>query len=182
LKFSLATKLFTPFESDSSVVPKICLSYRREDTPYEAKAIRDRLVAYFGRGDVVFDVDAIGPGRELSVEIDGKVRKCDCLLVLIGARWLTSTSQDGNRRIGNPNDHVRLEIEAALRCNIPVISLPLQNARMPKREQLPEGLTDLAERIALSIRPYWGFLTNLDTLITGHPRSADLSGRTRPHR
>jgi hypothetical protein len=43
---------------------------------------------------------------------------------LIGDQWVTITDEDGRRRLDNPDDFVRLEIEAALTRNVRVIPLP----------------------------------------------------------
>ena len=78
---------------------------------------------------------------------------CDVLLVLIGDRWLTVTGQDGRRRLDNPDDFVRLEIEAALSRDVPVIPILVEGARMPRADELPASLSKLARRQALELSP-----------------------------
>ena len=78
---------------------------------------------------------------------------CDVLLALIGGRWLTITSQDGRRRLDNPDNFVRLEIEAALARNVRVIPILVDAAQMPHADELPPSLAKLARRQALELSP-----------------------------
>lgn len=134
-------------------MPKIFISYRREDSAYPAAVIRSRLVADFGQSEIFFDVDSIPPGHDFRVHIGQKVGACDYVIVVIGKAWLTACDEAGERRLDNPADFVRLEIEAALKRNIPVIPVLVDNAPMPKADQLPEHLSDLVYRHAHFVRP-----------------------------
>jgi TIR domain-containing protein len=93
---------------------RIFISYRREETAYPAAWLYDRLAARFADDQVFKDVDSIELGDDFVEVITGAVGSCDVLLALIGDRWLTVTDEDGQRRLDDPNDFVRVEIEAAL--------------------------------------------------------------------
>ena len=67
-----------------------------------------------------------------------------------GSRSPTST---GRRRLDDPDDFVRLEIEAALTRNVRVIPILVDGARMPRPDQLPPSLAKLARRQALELSP-----------------------------
>lgn len=54
----------------------------------------------------------------------------------------------GSRRLNNPQDFVRLEVEAALRRDIPLIPVLVSGATMPRPEDLPASLEGLAWRHA----------------------------------
>jgi hypothetical protein len=56
------------------------------------------------------------------------------------------------RRLDKPDDFVRIEIATALRRNIPVIPVLLDGAAVPKADELPEELKDLALSNALDLR------------------------------
>ncbi len=45
-------------------MPKIFISYRRDDSAGHAGRLYDRLVDRFGQGQVFMDVDAIRPGLD----------------------------------------------------------------------------------------------------------------------
>jgi hypothetical protein len=85
--------------------------------------------------------------------ITAAVSVCDALLAIIGQRWLIITDKDGRRRLDNPNDFVRLEIEAAIKRNVRIIPILVDGARMPRAEELPPSLANLARRQALELSP-----------------------------
>ena len=100
-------------ESAAPVPGRVFISYRREETAYPAGWLYDRLAQHFGAAQIFKDVDSIPLGDDFVEVIDRAVGSCDVLLALIGAQWLTITDVHG-RRLDDPNDFVRLEIEAAL--------------------------------------------------------------------
>ncbi len=137
---------------------KILISYRREDTSGYAGRLYDDLSEVYGKGQVFIDIDAIEPGVDFTEVIAREVGSSDVVLVLIGPRWLTLADGEGNRRLDNPEDYHRLEIEAALQRDIRVIPLLFQGAAMPNRDQLPEPIRKLAVRNALEITDQrWAF-------------------------
>jgi hypothetical protein len=139
-------------EPASSVPGRIFISYRREETAYPAGWLFDRLRAEFD--DQVFkDVDSIELGDDFVDKITTAVGSCDVLLALIGDQWLTITDEDGRRRIDDPDDFVRLEVEAALTRKVRVIPVLVDGARMPRAAELPGALVGLARRQALELNP-----------------------------
>ena len=139
--------------STGNVPARIFMSYRREETAYPAAWLFDRLASHFGREQVFKDIDSIELGDDFMEVITTAVGSCDVLLALIGDRWLTITDPDGQRRLNNPGDFVRLEIEAALARNTRVIPILVAGARMPRAEELPASLAKLARRQALELTP-----------------------------
>ena len=76
------------------------------------------------------------------------------MLALIGRRWLTITDEDGRRRLDNPSDFVRLEIEAAITRNVRIIPILVDGARMPRADDLHRAWPDsLDGRLLNSARP-----------------------------
>lgn len=140
-------------ESADAASGRIFISYRREETAYPAAWLFDRLAGHFGRDQIFKDVDSIELGDDFVERITTAVGSCEVLLALIGGRWLTVTDEDGHRRLDNPGDFVRLEIEAALTRNVRVIPILVDEARMPRVEELPASLAKLARRQALKLDP-----------------------------
>ncbi len=132
---------------------RIFISYRREETAYPAGWLFDRLAEHFAAGQVFKDVDSIELGDDFVEVITTAVGSCDVLLALIGDEWLTITDEYGRRRLDNPDDFVRLEIEAALARKVRVIPILVDGARMPKADELPPSLTMLVRRQALELSP-----------------------------
>jgi uncharacterized protein YjbI with pentapeptide repeats len=128
---------------------KIFLSYRRGDTAGAAAFLYDRLAAHFGHEQVFKDIDSLRPGDNFPGEIASTVASCDVLLAVIGQRWLTITDQHGARRLDDPGDFVRLEIETALaQDDVLVVPVLVDGARMPRDDELPASLIGLASRHA----------------------------------
>jgi len=138
--------------STPAAASRIFISYRREETAYPAGWLFDRLVEHFGHGQVFKDVDSIQPGDDFVEVITTAVGKCDVLLALIGSQWLTITGGSG-RCLDDPDDFVRLEIEAALTRNVRVIPILVGGAQMPHAAQLPPSLAKLVRRHALELSP-----------------------------
>lgn len=132
---------------------RVFMSYRRDDTDFPASWLYERLSSHLGDDQVFKDVDSIELGDDFVQVINGAVGSCDVLLALIGDRWLTISDKDGNRRLDNPKDFVRLEIEAALRRRVRVIPILLGSAEMPTREELPPSLSRLTRRQAMRLTP-----------------------------
>jgi hypothetical protein len=132
---------------------RVFISYRREETAYAAGWLFDRLVDQLGRGQIFKDIDSIQLGDDFVEVITTAVASCDVLLALIGKQWLTITDEHGTARLENPDDFLRLEIEAALTRDVRVIPILVAGARMPRPDQLPPSLAKLVRRHALELSP-----------------------------
>jgi hypothetical protein len=134
------------------VVPgRVFMSYRRDDTDFPAAWLYERLTSHLGREQVFKDVDSIELGDDFVAMITSAVGSCDVLLALIGDRWLEMTNDTGQRRLDDPHDFVRLELEAALKRKVRVIPILLGSASMPTADQLPASLSKLTRRQALQL-------------------------------
>jgi hypothetical protein len=140
-------------ESSRTAPGRIFISYRREETAYAAGWLFNRLADEFGRGQVFKDVDSIELGDDFVEVITNAVGSTDVLLALIGDEWLTMTDEHGKRRLDDPDDFVRLEIEAALARKVRLIPILVDGARMPGGDELPPSLAPLARRQALELSP-----------------------------
>jgi hypothetical protein len=140
-------------EPTTAAPGRIFISYRREDTDFPAGWLYERLADHFDGGQIFKDVDSIQLGDDFVEVITTAVGSCDVLLAVIGDRWLTITDEDGQRRLDNSDDFVRLEIEAALARNVRVIPILVDGARIPRAEELPDSLTSLVRRQALELSP-----------------------------
>jgi TIR domain len=114
---------------------RIFISYRRQDTAWPAGRLYDALVEHFPAEQVFMDVDSIEPGEDFVERITAVVSSCDVLLALIGRQWLTVT-KNGQRRLDDPKDVVRLEIETALRRKIRVIPILVDDTPIPVADEL----------------------------------------------
>jgi tol-pal system protein YbgF len=144
---------------------KILISYRREDSPHVTGRIYDRLTQQFGRTAVFKDVDSIPLGIDFRIYLDQQVAKCDVFLAVIGRNWMKPQGQKGRSRLADPADFVRLEIEAALKRQIPVIPVLVEGASIPPVDRLPTSLQGLSYRNGIIVRPDPDFHRDMDRLI-----------------
>lgn len=161
----------------------VFISYRRGDAGDVVGRIYDRLVDRFGKPHVFKDVDSIPLGVDFRKHLADSVGECRVFLAIISRGWLQQT--DGERRIDQPNDFVRIEMEAALQRKIPVIPVLVQGAALPNEQDLPASLRELAYRNAAVVRADPDFNADIVRLMDGitfHLVSdADRVGRARPH-
>jgi formylglycine-generating enzyme required for sulfatase activity len=144
-------------------MPRIFLSYRRQDSIGVAGRIYDRLRAHFGDDAIFMDIDATPFGVDFRAHIDAAVGQCDVVLAVIGTRWAGET--DAHRRLEDPRDFIRIELESALSRNIPLIPILIDHARMPSEADLPASLALLAYRNAIELDQGRDFHPDVDRLI-----------------
>ena len=142
---------------------KIFLFYRRQDSAGEAGRIYDRLCGRFGPDSVFFDVNSVPLGVDFQEYIESVLNHCGVLLAVIGPHW--AGESDTGRRIDDPEDWVRIEVEAALKRDLPVIPVLIDHTRMPSKADLPPSLARLARRNALSVDQGRGFHDDVGQLI-----------------
>jgi pyruvate/2-oxoglutarate dehydrogenase complex dihydrolipoamide acyltransferase (E2) component len=140
----------------------VFVSYRHEDSPDIAARVHDRIRKRLGRKRLFFDIDTIQPGVDFIDYIFEKVSACAALVVIIGKHWNV-------KRLEEPHDFVRIEVETALKCNCRVIPVLVGGAVMPTAESLPEALKPLARRHAVKIASYASFDSDIRKLLTALP-------------
>lgn len=118
----------------------IFISYRRTGTSGYGGRLQDDLGEHFGRERVFRDIDSIRPGTEFAQVIDRAIAQAGVVLALIGRNWLSATNK---RRLSDPADFVRLEIESALKQGIVVLPVLIEGAKIPSAARLPESLSRL---------------------------------------
>lgn len=130
---------------------RIFISYRREDTQWVAGRLADSLSAYFGDQRIFRDIDGIVAGERFGDVIETTLGAADAVVVLIGKRWLDVTDSNGQRRLASDDDWVAQEVSAALDLDIPVYPVLVDDAPMPRTEELPASLQALTRHNAISI-------------------------------
>jgi hypothetical protein len=118
----------------------IFLSYRRQDTLSATGRLADRLEQHFGPQRVFRDYDSIVAGADFADAINSAISVSTVVLAVVGPAWADVRDGQGRRRLDDPKDFVRLEIEAAFRAEVPVIPVLVEGATMPPAEALPTSL------------------------------------------
>jgi hypothetical protein len=142
---------------------EIFLSYRRRDSQSATGRLADDLEAHFG-DDRVFRDHEIGAGDDFVAAIRRSVESSTVVLAVVGPRWLAMTDDQGRRRLDDPDDFVRLEIELALAARVAVVPVLVEGATMPAAAELPPSIAAFARCQAVELSDKrWRF--DVDTLI-----------------
>jgi hypothetical protein len=159
----------------------IAISYRREDTGWITGRIFDRLKSHYDGGisdedkkSIVFlDYDSTPLGADFREYIRGVFDNCDILLAIIGPHWIGDEGR-GSPRIMRDDDWVRIEIDTALKKNIPVVPILIDRTPMPSKESLPEDIQNLVYRQAAIIDSQIDFNSHMERLIRQIDRTQNL--------
>ena len=133
-------------------MPRIFLSYRRDDTNHQAGRLTTSLAHHFGIEQIFRDKVSIPGGVNWREEVRETLTGDMIVLALIGEKWVTATDATGRRLIDNPSNNNRLELEAALRLKLKTIPVLIDDAEVPKEHELPESLRELLTINALRLR------------------------------
>jgi hypothetical protein len=134
-------------------MPKVFISYRRSDTQMAAGRLRESLTNRYGDAAVFRDKDSIAAGTDWINAIEDNLKAEDVVvLTLIGPNWLTARDEAGRRRLDDPGDWNRLEIEHALRLGRKVIPVLVDNATMPAAADLPDSMKALVRSNLVKLR------------------------------
>jgi hypothetical protein len=143
----------------------IFISYRRSDSNDVSGRIYDRMVATFGAAAVFKDVHSIPYGVDFPTYIRQQLGRCKVLLAVIGPTWLTVERQ-GQWRLDDPADWVRIEIQTALENEgITVIPVLVGGGDRLSEANLPDGLRPLAKLNSAQARPDPDFHIDMTRLV-----------------
>jgi hypothetical protein len=151
------------FQGGAQAAPfRIFLNYRRDDSAGHVGRLWDALRSGaagqpgFADEQIFIDIDTIEPGVDFRDAIRKAVEVSDVFLAVIGKQWLSASDSKGRRRLDDPGDFVRIEIEAALERaaehnDVRVVPTRVQGAEMPGLGDLPNALAELAHRNAVEL-------------------------------
>src|SRR5690606_36296171 len=131
------------------LMSRIFINYRRVDSEGYVGRLYDHLIQHFDPNDIFMDVVSLEPRADFVQELENAVAACDVFISVIGPQWLTAADENGERRIDQWNDFVRIEIASALKQHKLVIPVLVGGTKMPAPTDLPEDLQALARRNAI---------------------------------
>ena len=151
----------------SSAVPRVFISYRREDAQAFARGLYNELSRRYGDENVFRDIDAIQAGARFTDVIEEGVGNANILIVIISRSW---ASARGRRRLDDPGDVLRREVEIGLRRGISIIPVCVEGARLPTKDELGPALDGLLKFTAIEISDArWDHdIARLANAIDGH--------------
>lgn len=122
-------------------MPRIFISYRRDDSADVSEDLAEVLARVFGANNVFFDRVSIRLGEPFPNRLRNAIDDANVMLVIIGERWLSE-------RLHQPDDFVYLEVRRGLdRSHLRVIPVLLDATPMPGARDLP---TDIAQLVHLN--------------------------------
>jgi hypothetical protein len=128
--------------------PKLFISYRQEISRESAGSLYKRLSHEYGKTNIFFDQEPNGDENDWRERMQKEVLRCDVFLCIIEGEWLSLTRNE-IRRLEQPLDPVRREVEAALEEEKAVIPILVNGVAMPPEAELPKGIQWLAYRVGL---------------------------------
>ncbi|MGL5094676.1 MAG: protein kinase domain-containing protein, partial [Planctomycetia bacterium] len=144
---------------------RVFVNYRKDDSHDRAARIADRLKSHFGVENVFFDDGSIHAGDRFDERILENLRTCDILVAVLGDDWLGAKYDDHCRRLDDPADWVRREIEIMMeRGPDRVIPVWVGRKQPPLPEHFPAGI----------LRNKFSYLQRLE-IRNGEPFDRDLT-------
>jgi hypothetical protein len=131
------------------VSAEVFISYRRADKDGWGRALRDALARELGEETVFFDTATIRPPDRFPQAIADALSACRVFLAVIGPDWL---NVENTRKLADPADWVRKEIEHALSGDRYIIPVLVGGAEPPLGERLPKTLEGLLHWQAFYLR------------------------------
>lgn len=152
---------------------RIFICYRRADSELPAQQVYLRLREKFGEDHVFID-RKIAPADLWRQTIEGELRACSAMVVIIGDEFLERLDAHdkacraaAERGEPPPADEMLFEIQSALaRHEMKVFPLVIGARDMPPTSRLPTPIRELAARNAV-IAPKMYFDTAMDKLVEG---------------
>jgi hypothetical protein len=165
-----ATTTQTKARARGTSAGKIFLSYRREDADESAGRIRDWLTQprHVPPGNLFMDVHDVQAGANFVQAVEQALTQCKTMLVVIGPTWLV-----GPKTL---SPYVHEEVKIALRNHLRVIPVLVRNASMPRPEELPDDVRELALHTARKVRADDDFENDMRRLAPALPDGEGTSG------
>jgi tetratricopeptide (TPR) repeat protein len=152
-------------EATSDAGERVFLSYRREDTGQIVARLASDLAAALGEDQVFHDRESLQGGELWPERLRAAIEGAEVVVALIGTGWVQARDDaSGMRRLDDPGDWVRLELETALgearSRPLRIVPVLVDGAEMPdERSRLPDAVKAIAQHQALPLRtatePEW---------------------------
>ena len=117
-----------------------------------AGRLREWLVSHLGQDAVFRDKDSIGAGEDWAQAIRNWISGDVTVVALIGHDWAKATDVHGGRRLDDPEDWNRRELELALEQGLKLVPVLVDGAAMPVDSELPPSLRPVTRLNALRLR------------------------------
>jgi hypothetical protein len=124
----------------------IFISYRSADSEGWTNFIGTHLQQEFGEDRVYLDADSLEPGQRYAEVLLAQVAAAKVFIPVVGRNWLRATNKkSGMRRLDEPLDLLRREIETAIASGKLIIPVMVDDADIPTPADLPPSIRSLFE-------------------------------------
>jgi hypothetical protein len=138
----------------------VFVSYRRTDSGELARRLKHHMSDKWGKENIFFDVDVVtNLGTDIRTVIRETIAAVDAVAIVIGPKFET-------KRLHQENDYVRLELTEAVAQRRLVVPVLVDGAAMPKPNEFPSELADIAFINAPTLRPDPDFDQDLKLVMT----------------
>lgn len=128
------------------------ISYRRSDSGDQVDCLCELLQERLPDVDIFRDISNMSPGEGWLEKLERAIKKADVVLAIIGTGW-AGRDESGGSRLDDRNDVLRRELALALRQNVKIIPVLVNDASMPKSRELPSELRAIARTQAIALKP-----------------------------
>ena len=156
---------------------RVFISYRRaeDNKSYIVGTIHEKVANVFGKENVFRDTYDIAGGANWREVLDREINSCKVMLVVIGPDWASLAHPNGEKRLFDPADVTRWEVETGLRRSqeegMTLIPVLVTGARLPRSDELPGSLQPLLEKNVITLRNYPDLDIDIEKLIHDIRRS-----------
>lgn len=126
----------------------VFISYRRDDSHDIAHRLFADLKRETSENIFLDEGGGLLPGEDFVDRLGEEIARADVVLVVIGKQWLESRDARGRPRLADARDVLRREIVRALSKERQIIPVLVDDAGMPREEDLPEPIRPLVRRHA----------------------------------
>ncbi|MBX3082260.1 MAG: SUMF1/EgtB/PvdO family nonheme iron enzyme [Anaerolineae bacterium] len=155
---------------------RLFVNYRRADDREFAETLRLQFMNRYGRENVFMDFDSLPNFTNFEEFIKRKVRECDALVMMIGAKWTDLLREKAAK--GDP-DYVLIELEEALKHHKLIAPIRLRDASMPDPADIPDWLHPISKLNAPDISPGRHLIDDVTHIITDLEAELVRRGSTR---
>ena len=149
---------------------EVFVGSRRIDAPGYTGRVGERLINYFGAGQIFKDIESLPPGVNYVDFIREKLQLAHVMVVVIGPNWANDP------RLHEANDLHREEIRTAIERGIHLLPVLVNGATMPSENQVPADIQPLLHRQAIEITDTrWDYdvgrvVENVEKVLAESPR------------
>jgi len=131
---------------------KVFINYRRAQNLKDAQLLEKVLQKYFGSSGVFLDTSGLEAGKSWRDKLKSEIDSSAAMVSLIGKDWVTAADDQGRRRLLDPDDFVRFEINRAILDKIHLMPVLIDGASMPGIRDVPYDLLPLTDQQAMLLR------------------------------